>query len=654
MKKKLGWALAIILFIVCGSGWYLYNKYDSKLIRLTPEAIKVLRETTAAQNEAAIQKPEFRERSLQPANPLKNVYFGDTHAHTSWSFDAYLSGNRFPPEQAYRFAQGEKIKLLSGEIVELTEPLDFMAITDHAESFGLFDGCAVPDITQEQRDFCKQFDVPNLTTFIKLRSDALKRPPVRPAVFCGEDGEFCIEHGKTTWQKSQQEADKAYKPGVFTTFYGYEYSPTWPKGGSTHRNVLFRNKTVPEMVVSAFDAATALDLWKTLEATCTGECEFLTIPHNLNRYYGKTYSRKDEDGGPYTKTDWKRRDRYEPLAEIFQTKGNSECALGVGTTDEACGFEQFFPLCEEGESMRCAGDGSFARDGLKLGLELEKELGFNPLQFGFVGSTDAHNSNPGDTEEWDYRGKSGFKDSTAKKRLANRTFGPAVPITHNPGGLAAIWAGENTRDALFDAMKKKEVYATSGTRIRLRFFSGWDLEQSITDRPDMVAAAYETGVPMGGVLSQSGKSNKPKFIVWAAKDPVNANLDRIQMIKGWIENGEKKEAIFDIACSDGLVPDPTTAKCPDNDAAVNLDTCQVTEGSGDEELKVLWTDEHFNSQHASFYYVRVLQNPTCRWSTYDAIRLGIEPIKEVSPTIKERAWSSPIWYTPGPDKLNSF
>jgi len=646
MKKVIIWVLAIFFLVAGGSGWYLYSKYDAKLIRLTPETIKKLRQTVAAENEAAIKKPPFRERTVQPANPLKNVYFGDTHVHTSWSFDAYLSGNRFPPEQAYRFAQGEKIELVSGEIVQLSEPLDFMAITDHAESFGLFVGCAVPGISQEKKDFCKEFDVPNLTTFIKLRRDALKRPPAWPAVFCEEDGSFCIKHAKTTWKNTQQEADKAYQPGVFTTFYGYEYSPVWPKGGHTHRNVIFRNQTVPEDVISAFDAATVLNLWKTLEDTCTGECEFLTIPHNLNRFYGRGYSRVDEDGGPYTQKDWERRNRYEPLAEIFQAKATSECALGVGTTDEECAFEQFFPLCEEGETERCAGKGSFARDGLKLGLELEKELGFNPLRFGFVGSTDNHNSSPGDTEEWDYRGKSGFKDASAKQRLSNREYGPGVPITHNPGGLAAIWSEENTRDALFDAMKKKEVYATSGTRIRLRFFAGWDLEQDIVNSPDMVATAYKNAVPMGGVLAKTEKVSIPKFLVWAAKDPINANLARVQMIKAWIENGEQKEAVFDIACSDGLAPDSGTGKCPDNGADVNLSTCEVTEANGNEEIKVLWTDDDFNPEYASFYYVRVMQNPTCRWSTYDAIRLGIDPIKEVPATIQERAWSSPIWYSP--------
>ncbi len=642
------WIAAGVFLIVIGGGWYTYNKFDSKLMRLTPEVVASLRQTVALENETAIIKPVPRAATVQAPNPLKNLYFGDLHVHTSWSFDAYLGGNRIEPDDAYRFARGKKLELMSGEIAQLTVPLDFAVITDHAESFGLFEGCADPGITDEQAEFCALFENPSLSVFYKLRKEAIKRPPKRMS-FCGDDGSFCIEHGKTTWKRTQEAADRAYEPGVFTTFYGYEYTPTWPQGGSTHRNIIFRNQTVPETVLSAYDAVTALDLWRTLEATCTGDCEFLTIPHNLNRFYGKAFSRMDEDGGAYTAKDWERRDSYEPVVEIFQAKSTSECALGVGTTDEECTFEQFFPLCEEGNSEGCAGGGSFARDGLKLGLELESELGFNPLRFGFVGSTDAHNSNPGDTEEWDYRGKSGLKDASAAKRLTKRKFGPAVPITHNPGGLAGIWAEENTRDGLFDAIKNKETYATSGTRIQLRFFAGWDFEQSIITDSRLVERAYQTGVPMGSVLDSEGHPLKPKFLVWAAKDVDNANLDRIQIIKAWLEEGEQKEQVFDIACSDGQSPDPTTWKCPDNKAEVNLKTCQVSAGTGDAELKVLWEDDSFNPDHAAFYYVRVLQNPTCRWSTYDAIRLGIEPIKEVSATIQERAWSSPIWYSPKPE-----
>ena len=451
MKTRI---LVILIALAAAGGWYVYDSMMSKMVRLTPEVIERLTKDVAAENESAIAKPAFRERTSVPANPLKNVYFGDLHVHTSLSFDAYIAGNRIGPEQAYRFAKGQALTLASSEVVRLTSPLDFVAISDHAESFGLFEGCADPTITAKQKKFCAQFDDPPLSLFLELRNQAVQRPPVRPD-YCGKDGAFCIRHGRTTWARIQEAADAAYEPGVFTSLYGYEYSPVWPRGGSTHRNVIFRSRVVPDTVVSAYEADTALDLWRTLESTCTGECQFLTIPHNLNRYYGKAFSNLDEDGNAYTEPDWIRRRSFEPLIEIFQSKGNSECAIGVGTTDEECGFEQFFPLCAEGESERCAGPNSYARDGLKFGLQLQNEIGFNPLRFGFIGSTDTHNSNPGDTEEWDYRGKTGLKDATAKKRLADRSFGPAVPITHNPGGLAAVWAERNVREAIFDGLKSK-------------------------------------------------------------------------------------------------------------------------------------------------------------------------------------------------------
>ncbi len=643
MKK---WLLIIALLLLVGAGLYIYKFFDSKLIRVTPELISELHESVAAENEAAIVKPEFQQQLIVPSNPLKNVYFGDLHVHTSWSFDAYINGNRFGPDQAYRFARGDALKLTSGEEVQISTPLDFVAITDHAESFGLFEGCRDPGSTAKQKEFCAQFDNPSLSLFMSLRSEAIQRPPLRPE-YCGEGGEFCIRHGRTTWARTQEAADKAYEPGVFTSLYAYEYSPVWPKGGSTHRNVIFRTRSVPDTVVSAYDAATAIDLWRALDSGCKGDCEFLTIPHNLNRYYGKAFSGLDEDGNAYAESDWMRRKSFEPLVEIYQAKAASECARGIGTTDEECDFEQFFSLCGEGENEACAGPNSFARDGLKFGLKLEEELGYNPLQFGFIGSTDVHNSNPGDTEEWDYRGKSGLNDATAIKRLEQRSFGPSIPITHNPGGLAAVWARENVREAIFDGLKSKETYATSGTRIRLRAFAGWNYDEQLLNDPDLVRKAYAHGLPMGGVLGKNAEEGNPRFLLWATKDPNHANLDRIQVVKGWRENGAQKEQVMDIVCSDGSAPKALSGQCNDSGAQVDTKTCQIADGVGQAELKVLWEDKHFDPELSAFYYFRVLQVPTCRWSTYDAMRLGIEPIPEVPSTIQERAWSSPIWYSPG-------
>ncbi len=637
MAKRIIITVLAVVLLMAGVVYYQVN---ARLVRLTPEFIAELQATVAMENEAAITNPAPQPAIQHPANPLRNVYFGDLHVHTAWSFDANLAGTRFDPDSAYAFARGAPLRLMSGELARLSVPLDFAAVTDHAESFGLFEGCADPQITPAQREFCGLFDTPSLTAFMQLRNQAISRPPVRMD-FCGADGAFCLKHGKTTWQKTRQAADRAYEPGIFTTFYGYEYSPIWPKRGSTHRNVIFRNRTVPDAVVSAFEAATARDLWRTLEQTCVGECAFLTIPHNLNRYYGKAFSMVDEDGHAYTQTDWVRRSKYEPVVEIFQAKGSSECALGVSTADEECNFEQFFALCADGEHEACAGPGSYARDGLKFGLSVENGLGLNPVRNGFIGSTDTHNATPGDVEEGDYRGKSGVSDASARKRLQRRKFGPAVPITHNPGGLAAVWAEENTRDALFNALLRKETYATSGPRIRLRFFAGWHLPGDLLELENAVEIAYRQGVPMGGVLTAAG-SQAPQFFMIAQQDPLSAGLHKIQIIKGWYENGLVKERVVDVACARGS-PDKVSQRCPDLPPSVDLTTCAVDWTAGKPQLEVVWRDTDYQPSLSAFYYVRVLQAPTCRWSSYDAIRLNQAAVEVVPALIQERAWSSPIW-----------
>ncbi|MBW2370377.1 MAG: DUF3604 domain-containing protein, partial [Deltaproteobacteria bacterium] len=446
MKKIVAWTIGIVLVLGTGVGWYQYQKLSSRIIRITPEFIRELNQAVAAQDETAFKIPEPRQRTLQAPNPLKNVYFGDLHVHTALSFDSYLFGNRVTLDEAYRFAHGEMIRNAAGESMQITVPLDFVAITDHAESFGLFEICSDETIGEDQREFCNQFENPSTTFYWKLRKKALNRPPRREAVLCGEDGAICFEQGKNTWATIQKAAEKYNQPGVFTAFNAYEYSPVIRNGGMLHRNVIFRNPTVPNFAVSFYDAPTVLDLWRILEETCTGDCEFLTIIHNMNYSWGLSYAGETIDGDPYTTADWSLRGRSEPLAEIFQIKGSSEAAFGVGATDEDCAFEQFFPPCEADETGKCIPPNSMARDGLKRGLELKETLGFNPLQFGFIGATDTHNGNPGDTEEWDFRGQNALYSAPAKKRLTDAIY----PSTKNPGGLTCIWAEENTRDALFD------------------------------------------------------------------------------------------------------------------------------------------------------------------------------------------------------------
>ena len=280
-----------------------------------------------------------------------------------------------------------------------------------------------------------------------------------------------------------------------------------------------------------------------------------------------------------------------------------------------------------------------ARDGLKKGVLLENEMGFNPLDFGMIGATDNHNSSPGDTEEWDYRGSSGAFTGPAKSRLST---GSRTTLINNPGGLAAVWSEENTRDSLFDAMQRKEVYATSGTRIRLRFFASFDYQSNLAELDEPIETAYNQGYPMGSTINSS-QDKSPTFFVLAEQDLLDAPLDKIQIIKGWTENGELREEVVDVVCSEGRIVNPNTNQCSPIDTKVDLTDCSFDKSRGAKFLKTLWTDDNYSPQQNAFYYARVIQNPTCRWSTYDSLRYEVEPPKDYPATITEMAWSSPIW-----------
>lgn len=629
--------VGIAVAVVGVGGWIAWERL-SDVVALKPagpEAEAALAAAIAAQDEDAYYRPARAPRELETANPLKNIYFGDLHIHSYLSADSYLMGNRLDLEDAYRIAKGESAEIASGERVELTRPLDFAAITDHAEGFGRVLACSDPALNPAARKGCEIFESPTLLSFLSLRRQVETRPLVRDlTVFGGNEAVERTYHAET-WEKIKEAAERHNDPGTFTTFAGYEYSPALPDRGKHHRNIIFRSGNTPDFAVSAFDAASEIDLWKQLEATCADDCQFLTIPHNPNKTWGLAFASATIDGIPYTVDDWKLRERSEPIVEMFQIKGNSECSTAFGAGDEECGFEQFLPPCEAGRETSCINPTSMIRDGLQKGLALEDEIGINPLQFGLIGSTDTHNSNPGDAEEWDFRGSTGYGGSPAARRLDSVTGGREV----NPGGLAAVWAQENTREALFDAMKRREVYATSGTRIKLRAFAGFDFPADIAEAGDL-AAAYDTGVPMGGSLD--AQSRALSLFVWAVQDPDNAPLAKVQVIKGWIEEGGRREVVHDIACG-GSRLDPLTGKCAPNGAKVDMTDCRWSHAGEGSELKVLWTDPDYESREAAFYYVRVVQNPTCRWTTYDSLRLGREPPGDVPATVTEMAWTSPIW-----------
>jgi hypothetical protein len=675
MLKKIAVSMFVILFLGLG---YITVKV---LLPLQASADKHGPDTAARdyalQDNSRLNLPSRQSPSYQPApNSNKNLYWGELHIHTRESFDATLFGNTLGVEDAYRFASGKALASAGGEKMQLSRPLDFVAITDHAEGFGTRTHCQDSGLSLIERAACWLANEPNPMIFKflvdRIRGDATPGDPSLPAgVYQQKDrnppkpGAFptcrfgdgslerCQKNAKIDWARYVDLANQYNAPGKLTTLIGYEFSPGLPAQGKHHRNIIFRTATVPEHAISSLDVPNALELWRGLEASCSGDCDFLTIPHNPNKAWGLTYSPFTWDGKAYTESDWRLRQKREPLVEIFQVKGAQECALGVGATDEECAFAQVFDPCQPGETTGCAFKTGFVRQGLKVGLELNHSMGFNPLQTGFIAATDSHNSNPGDVEEWDFPGAVGAITSSATRRLRYNPESADYQSSlkfNTSGGLAAVWAPENTRTAIFDALASRETYATSGPRIALRFYAGWNIDKSVVTDPHAVESLRAHGVPMGGVLKipeaavTSQHHVSPQFYVWATQDPMDAPLQKLQMIKGWIDDqGQTHESVVDIACADGALVDPTTNRCPNNNAKVNLQTCDFNSDSGASELKTLWQDSNYNPDQSAFYYVRALMNPTCRWSTYDAIRLNQPPSPHVPSTIQERAWSSPIW-----------
>jgi hypothetical protein len=590
---------------------------------------------------------------VRGGNSQRNAYFGDFHVHTSWSLDAYtLGGNRDDPAVAYRYGRGDQISRPDGSVIRLRVPLDFMAVTDHDVWLGEVHLCEDVNDPAYNTPTCR--DIRANQGFSRLYTQYGTRGR-RPPEICGQSGigsqNKCYERARHLWHEIQKNADAFYQPGKFTTFPGYEWTANPPGYGHLHRNVIFRGSAVPEWGGSSVEMQNRPErLWEWLEAACTGECQVVAIPHNSNLSGGLAF---DEFGWtPYTPEILRRRARAEPLVEIHQIKGNSECYRGLGTTDEECGFENYYPVCKPGQRSGCAHASDYVRNALKTGLRLEAEYGVNPFKFGFIASPDDHQSRPGATDENDFTDKPvkfGVTGSLAQMRGRPGWWDdqPDGGNISNPGGLVGVWAEENTRASIFDALRRRETFGTSGTRMRVRFFGGWPYPADLHTRRTLVEEAYRSGVPMGGDLpSRPAGAKAPRFVVWATKDPQSANLQKIQIVKGWADaSGQTGETVYDVICADGLKPNAQTHVCADNGATVDLSNCSYSRDKGASELSTTWTDPDFNSSNRAFYYVRVLENPTCRWTTYRALaRRSRIPDP---PVIKERAWSSPIWYTPG-------
>ncbi|MFP6628713.1 MAG: DUF3604 domain-containing protein [Myxococcota bacterium] len=605
--------------------------------------------------------PRCVDRSAQ-----RDAYFGDLHIHTALSLDASTQDTRTRPGEAYRFAKGERIGIqpfradaTAMRHIQLSRPLDFAAVTDHAELLGEVNICNSEDLPGHDSWVCIMYRNWPRGAFLWMNYQASQG---QRHDFCGEGGKHCLEAARAPWKEilDAAEAHQDRSPACrFTTFPAYEWTGgVGGVGNNYHRNVIFGNEHVPELPTSFIDAPVLEDFWDGLGRNCidagTG-CDVVVIPHNSNLSGGLMFQTTRSDGGALTATDAARRARYERLVEIMQHKGDSECHPAFSSEDELCGFEKlatnsfgsrFLP---RGDSTPVARQ--FVRRVFLDGLEIDKRLGVNPFQYGIIASTDTHLGASGlTTESADYAGHGG----------AGTPVGDELPkglpdeLDFNPGGLAVLWAEENSRESLFAAMKRREVYGTSGPRMRVRFFGGWELPSDLCESGELVTTGYARGVPMGGQLSDAPgeRGNGPVFVVSSLRDPGTTGhpgtpLERIQIVKGWLEGDAIRERLIEVAGElqkRGRV-DPTTCE---------------TSGSGFDSLCSLWRDPDFDPDQHAFYYARVIENPTCRWSQHLCIARGVQCddpssigeglegccAEEHRPIIRERAWTSPIWYRP--------
>ena len=643
----------------------------------------------------ADSEPPF-ERTEQRApcrdyDPMRRPFFGDLHVHTAWSFDASSQDTRNTPADAYAFARGGSMRIQPYDEtgrglreITLDRPLDFAAVTDHSEFLGEIRMCSSPGSKGYWHPVCMiQRQYPKLG---QLAFGGVGISMKRRFGFCGEQEKDCLAASDSTWKLLRQHAEDAYDRTTdcrFTSFIGYEWTATVGRGRNLHHNVIFRNDRVPEQAKSWIETPSQVQLWDYLEQDCVRDiagCDAVAIPHNSNLSGGLMFETarlqtKEVPLEAVTKGEAARRAHWNPLIEVMQHKGASECdsRQAVWAEDEYCDFELLpydtFGTKNTGEdgtgtlywlkklfggkefsNVKPPGERSYVRYALKEGLQQQEELGVNSFKYGLISSTDTHIAAAGLTMEKNHPGHDGG---------AGMGSGDGVPtglpdeLEFNPGGLAVLYAEENSRDALFAAMRRREVYATSGTRPLLRFFGGWDYSGDLCESPNMVAAGYAGGVPMGGDLSPLPATGdpKPRFVISALADAGTPNypgtpLQRIQVVKGWYEKGELQERVLDVAGGD-------------NGAGVDIDTCRQN-GSGYAKLCTVWEDQAFNPQAGAFYYARVLENPSCRWSQQLCADAGVrcddpagipEGLESCCATghqkiVQERAWSSPIWYVP--------
>lgn len=568
----------------------------------------------------------------------RNAYFGETHMHSALSLDAFIGGARLMPSDSLRFAKGDAV-VINGRHKQLSRPLDFAAMSDHVEYLGEMYSTIFPDAPGHMQDDLKQLR--SLETledkqqwFYKyVVSNNRGDNPSHPPFYQGP------ETTKSGWQIIKDAAEEHNDPGTFTAFVSFEWSAA-PGGGNMHRNVIFRDDVAPDVPFSSYDGNKVEELWDWLQKAADAGATALAIPHNSNASKQLMFPDTDSFGKELT-TSWaERRQMWEPLIEIMQIKGNSEVHEAFWQADEFADFENANSI--QKNSNRYFHKRDFVREGLKIGLAEEQKLGVNPYMYGFIGGTDNHNGLVGDVAENDFIGGHGPEDGTVERRRKGGVGGWIDGVDLSIGSLAGVWAEENTRASIWDAMKRRETFATSGPRIKVRMFGGVDLKAN--DPVDMVDEGYAKGTPMGGVMPQLDKA--PTFTVYAEKDPMGANLDRIQIIKGWVDsNGDIHEKIIDVAWS-GDRKAGDDGKIPSVGNTVDLSTALYTNDIGASTLFGRWTDPEFDRTNGAFYYSRAIEIPTPRWTTYDAVRNDLPLLNDVAAIIQERAWGSPIWVSP--------
>ncbi|MBT8111695.1 MAG: DUF3604 domain-containing protein [Gammaproteobacteria bacterium] len=647
--------------------------------------------------------------------PQRVALFGDLHVHTAYSFDAAANSLETYPDDAHRFAKGEAIPFFPVDengrplgTAQLSRPLDFVSITDHGEFLGERALCRTQGSPRYDSKFCVAYRNTERQGMLMLGTILDMENPQRLEELCGDDDALCREYARRPWQEMIAAAENAYDRSAtcaFTSLIGYEYTGT-PGLSNIHRNVIFRNNNVPELPVSYIEAPTDQRLWQLLEPQCndSNNCSFITIPHNSNLANGRMFSLlqggkhsdahdEDHDHGN-TPADHTRhratddeqrrhalaRQQNEPVMEIFQHKGNSECINGLssifGAPDEHCEFEQVRQFGETNQVVElriedsqlktimsevltdecgddtgrggmvgggCVAETDFMRSNLLRGLRDEQRLGVNSAKLGVIGSTDTHTSTPGGVSETNWGGHvSG--EATPAERLQPGLL--TSGIDGNPGGLAGVWAVENSRDAIFDALERREVFGTSGPRIKPRLFAGWGYDADICNAPDMIEQAFANGVAMGADMGARADDSSPVLIAYAEADsaPDATPLQQLQIIKGWVDDeGKAYYKIFTVAGT------PDKGAGMDSAADARLD-------QGHSRLCGVFKDPEFDPTHSAYYYLRALENPSPRWSFYDCMRIPEEQRPEVcddtsdvAKVIQEMAWTSPIWYRPGPN-----